>query len=208
MSATVLAVAALVLVWTAIGVVLSVVMGRRGHFTLGWGLLGAMLGPLAIVAALGTARHEAEEQPSVIAPPSSAGGPVDVLVGIDGSMESERAVERAVSLLGPQLGRLTLATVVPFEDFPAHAAEAMGELDRQACRCAVDAPGQELLRGQPARALGEFAAANGYALLVIGSRGRGLSKTVLGSTASALAVGCPVPVLMIGDGQHARVAAA
>ena len=47
--------------WLAIGVVLSVVMGRRGHFGPGWGILGAMLGPFAVVTH-GPARRVAGAQ--------------------------------------------------------------------------------------------------------------------------------------------------
>ena len=38
--------------WAAIGLVLSVVMGRRGHSGFSWLLLGAILGPLAFVLAI------------------------------------------------------------------------------------------------------------------------------------------------------------
>lgn len=194
--------------WLAIGVVLSLVMGRRGHFPFGWGVLGAMLGPLAIVAALGTARHEDEEPPAVIAQARSYGGPVDVVVGIDGSPECRLAVERVVALLGPRLGRLTFATVVPFDDLPDHTAGAIAALEGEVRSSGVRLAGLQLLHGQPARALGEFASEGGYGLLVVGSRGTGLSKTLLGSTAGALAAGCPVPVLMVSDSRQAGSAAA
>ena len=189
-------------VWLTVGVVLAVIMGRRGHLTFGWGILGATLGPLAPLVALGVARHESEEGPAHLVSAASAGGSVDVLVGIDGSPECRVAMERVVTLLGPQLGRLTLATVVPYDDVPVHTRTAIAELDRHARLCGVPAPGEELLHGQPARALTDFAVAGRYGLLVVGSRGGGLAKTVLGSTASALASGCPVPVLM-GSGTPA-----
>ena len=80
-------------VWLTIGLGLSIVMGRRGHLSVGWGVLGTMLGPLAIVAAVATSRHEKEEQPSVIAPPTPLGGPVDVVVGfIKGKPELEGGI--------------------------------------------------------------------------------------------------------------------
>ena len=52
---------ALVLVisaWIAIGVVLSVLMGRRGHNAFGWLIIGVFLGPLSIPLAVASARHE------------------------------------------------------------------------------------------------------------------------------------------------------
>lgn len=187
----------IVAVWLAIGVVLSIVMGRRGHISVGWGALGAMLGPLAVVAAFATSRHEKEEQPLLIVAPMPLGGPVDVLVGIDGSVECRLALEKVIALFGPRLGRLCLATVVPFEDVPDHRRRAVAELGRHARLSGVSGAGQELLCGPPAEALADFAQAGGYHVLVVGSRGKGLSKAVLGSTASALAAACPVPALIV-----------
>ena len=208
MSGYVVAAIVIVLVWMLIGLTLSVVMGRRGHMGWGWGILGAMLGPLAVVAAIATARHEDEDRPAVIAPAQERGGPVDVLVGIDGSSESHLALGRILALLGPRLGRLCLATVLPFEDVPAHRAKALADLDRHAQLSGVAEAGQELLYGSPAQALADFAVAEGYALLVVGTRGAGISKAVVGSTASSLAAGSPVPVLMVSAGQGAASAAA
>ena len=57
-----------------------------------------------------------------------------------------------------------------------------------------------LLPGQPAEALQRLAAEGGYDLLVVGGRGTGLSKVLLGSTATALAAQAKVPVLLAGGG--------
>jgi nucleotide-binding universal stress UspA family protein len=195
-------------VWLAIGAVLSIVMGRRGHLSVGWGALGAMLGPLAVLAALATARHEKDEHPSTIAPPAPLGGPVDVLVGIDGSVECRLALERVIALFGPRLGRLCLATVVPFEDVPAHRQKAIADLRRHARLSGIPGAGQELLCGPPAAALVDFAQAGGYQLLVVGGRGKGLSKALIGSTATALACACPVPTLIVSAGPRAESVAA
>lgn len=197
----------IVLVWLSTGVVLSVVMGRRGHVGVGWGALGAMLGPLAVVAALGTARHEKDEQSAVVVPTLALGGPVDV-VGIDGSPECRMALQRVVSLLGPRLGRLCLATVVPYEDVPAHRDRALAELDRHARLSGIVGAGEEFLHGPPAQALGDFAVSGDYHILAVGSRGKGLSKAIIGSTATALAGECPVPVLIVGPRPGVASAAA
>jgi nucleotide-binding universal stress UspA family protein len=195
-------------VWLTIGVVLSIVMGRRGHISVGWGALGAMLGPLAVVAALATARHEKEERPSVVKPAVPLGGPVDVLVGIDGSPECRMALQKVIALFGPRLGRLCLATVVPFEDVPAHHRRAVAELHRYARLSGIAGAGEELLVGPPAEALSEFACTGGYQLLAVGGRGKGLSKAVIGSTASALAASCQVPTLIVSAEQPAGSVAA
>ena len=194
--------------WLSTGVALSLVMGRRGHFALGWGILGAVLGPLAVLAAVGTMHVETEERPSLLALAQSQGGPVDVLVGIDGSPQSRLGLERVVALLGPQMGRLTLATVLEFDDVSADKATAIAELARHARLSGVTAPGQVLLYGQPARALSDFAAGTKASLLVVGTRGKGITHAMFGSTAEALAAGCPVPVLMVSDGAQVGAAAA
>ena len=48
-------------------------------------------------------------------------------------------------------------------------------------------PERVVVFGSPARALSEYAAANGYSLVAVGRRGKGIAKALLGSTASALA---------------------
>lgn len=198
MSGYTVAVIVVAFAWLTIGMVLSVVMGRRGHFGLGWGVLGAMLGPLAIVAALVSVRLEGEEEsPSTRVPGTSHGGPVDVVVGIDESPECEAALRHVVSMLGPQLGRLTLAAVIPFDDVPPHTTTICAELDRHARLSGVAEVGEEILHGPPARALADFATSHGYDLLAVGTKGKGLSKAVLGSTAMELAGGRGVPVLMV-----------
>lgn len=50
MTATVVLVAAAA--WLGIGLVLSLVLGRRGHDPFSWFVLGMMLGPLAIALAV------------------------------------------------------------------------------------------------------------------------------------------------------------
>lgn len=55
-----------------------------------------------------------------------------------------------------------------------------------------------LLPGQPAEALQRLAAEGAYDLVVVGGRGSGLSKVLLGSTATTLAAQAKVPVLLAG----------
>jgi len=102
--------------WLVIGLMLSLVMGRRGHDGFSWLVMGSLLGPLAIVLALNSSRHE-ELGPTVLdrAAHAQSAGTVDILVGHDGSPEAGAVLESAIELFGPRLGRLTLATVVPFD---------------------------------------------------------------------------------------------
>src|SRR5581483_7199947 len=101
--------------WLSIGLTLSLVMGRRGHDAFSWLILGTLFGPLGAIFAV-EARDQERVRPEMVAHRESSGpGPIDVLVGLDGSPESRAALQAAVALLGPRLGRLTLATVVPYD---------------------------------------------------------------------------------------------
>ena len=191
---------ALVAVWVAIGVTLSFVMSRRGHNGFAWLVLGAVLGPLAVVLAVDAGRHSENLEPQLVdaAPREHRSGPVDVLVGYDGSPQSMAAIEAVISLLGDRLGRLTVATVVPYGGVRELERTAESELRAIGRRTAGHKPELEVLHGRPSAALRQFAADSGFDLMVVGTRGAGLSETVLGSTASELARGSEVPVLIAG----------
>src|SRR5690348_6745020 len=90
-------------------------MGRRGHDAFSWLLLGTLFGPLGAIFAV-EARGEERLRPQLVAGRRSSGpGPVAVLAGVDGSPESRAALLAARRLLGSRLGRLTLATVIPYD---------------------------------------------------------------------------------------------
>lgn len=59
------------------------------------------------------------------------------------------------------------------------------------------APGTVLLVGQSREALMRHAAEEGYEVLVVGRRGHGASNVLLGSTATRLAEGTGIPVLIV-----------
>lgn len=187
--------------WLAIGLVLSIVMGRRGHNSLGWLVLGALLGPLSVLLAVDAKRHDERLDPVLLAgrlPATSGTGPVDVLVGYDGSPESVAAMDAVVELFGDRLGRLTVATVVPYGDIRAQERLATEELQRLPSLDAGRAPDLEVLHGHPASALRQCAIEAGYELIAVGTRGKGLTKAILGSAASELARDSKVPVLLVG----------
>jgi nucleotide-binding universal stress UspA family protein len=188
--------------FATIGVAASIFMGRRGHNPFAWLLLGAILGPLVIPVIAVAVQEERMRQRREVASGTSAGGAVDVLVGIDGSSEAEAALHAASALFGPLIGRLTLATV---EDFDTAGSRTPLDLERRAVETlervasSVDAqrPGAVILTGRPADALMRYAADEGYEVIAIGRRGRGANKAVMGSTASRLTAGANVPVLVV-----------
>jgi hypothetical protein len=121
--------------FACIGLVLAIVMGRLGRSPFAWGLLGLVLGPIALLLALVEVRNERPWGTRLVASGDPGSGPVDVLVGIDGSPESAAATTAALELLGDRVGRLTLVAVTDLDDSTAGHQERVrlqGELERQA----------------------------------------------------------------------------
>lgn len=176
--------------FACIGFVLAIVMGRLGYSPLAWGLLGLLLGPIALLLALVEVRKERPWWTRLVASGDPGGGPVDVLVGIDGSPESAAATAAALELLGGRMGRLILVAVTDLDDSYAGREERMrlqGELERQAEAVRAwlrerDGPVQakqavvpelKLMAGRPATTLDTIAAEDGYDLLVAGPEAPG-----------------------------------
>jgi nucleotide-binding universal stress UspA family protein len=202
--------------FACIGAVLAIVMGRLGYSWFGWGLLGLLLGPIGLLLALVEVRNERPWWTRLVASGDPGGGPVDVLVGIDGSPESAAAATAALELLGGRVGRLTMVAVTDLDNSYAGREERLrleAELERQAAVVRAwlrkrngpvrakptVVPELRLTAGRPATTLDTVAAEDGYDLLVVGARGAGLSSLLLGSVASRLAARASVPVLVVGD---------
>ncbi len=190
-----------VAVWLTIGITLAVVMGRRGHGAFQWLILGTVLGPIALPLAWTSIRDERPAHVRELTEGTPGTGDTDVLVGIDGSPESEQALRSAVELVGARLGRLTLAGVIDTNNTSQQARSneerAIRLLEGSVASTDGHEPATILLSGQPAEALASHAGKEGYDLLVVGRRGRGLSKAVLGSTAARVANRTHVPVLIV-----------
>lgn len=196
----------ILLAWLAIGVVASIVMGRRGHAPFTWGILGALLGPLVIPLAVESIHRERGSADPVQEAGVGGQGKVDVLVGVDGSAASDQALRSVVELLGPVLGRLTLATVLDFEaGGSAPRSDERRLAESNLAEATADAaavwsggtPGRVVLAGQPADALIRHATEHGYSLIAIGCRGHGGAKVAFGSVASQLARSTDVPVYIV-----------
>lgn len=195
-----------VLLWVGTGLVTGLWMIRRGHDPF-WVVVAVALGPLFVPSAL----ERAERRPRRATPlpdedadagPEPSDGPW-VLVGFDGSPESEQALTTALRLLfGPRTGLVVLAEVVSYDandddtDGPVEAARE--RLDEAAAwtRDAGVVVLAEVLAGPPGETLRRFAVAHGMDLLVVGRRGRGLSTRLLGSVSADVVGRSPVPVLV------------
>ena len=72
-------------IWVTIGLVTALFMGRRGHNAWNWAVLGTAFGPLLSPAAASLRSAAPRTYLRVLGAPARGPGPVDVLVGIDGS---------------------------------------------------------------------------------------------------------------------------
>ena len=164
---------ALLVAWACTGVLTAYLLRRRGHDFAPAAVLGVVFGPLFIPLALDAVRHrERAVRPVRLSPGVPAGGPVDVLIGLDDGADPVAPVQVALGLLGARIGRLTLARAVDFESaesddwFDAKGAAAL-ELELTSVLLPWHAPSTVLLPGDPAKALLAHAADDGYHLVVV-----------------------------------------
>lgn len=194
--------AAFLLVWLVTGAITGIWLARRGH-DLRWIPIALILGPIFVPIALeladrGGPRRASASDSSDSRPTSGA---PRVLVGLDGSTQSTAALDAAKRLFG-ETAELVLAEVVPYEaaEDPKRTEVTLAN-ERLAARAANDAaatpPRHEVLVGAPAEALAHFAQQLGADVVVVGRRGRGLTRALLGSVSSDLLERSPVPVLVV-----------
>jgi len=186
-------------VWIIEAFVLGYVMGRRGYDAYSWTFLGTVLGPIVVVVALSFVFRPPSREPRLLRAGRRGTGSIDVLVGVDGSPESQAAIERVAALFGSSTGRVTLARVVPVDATQETEQRAEAQL---AAACSAHPQldvSAVVLRGEPAAALRDYVRRLGYDVLVVGTRGEGKTHAMLGSVAIALARGAGVPVLLVDD---------
>jgi nucleotide-binding universal stress UspA family protein len=185
--------------WVLVALALGFVMARNGYQAGLWIFVGVVLGPIGVLLALSAVLRPGAHEAQLLRGGHRRPGRVDVLVGIDGSPESEAAVDRVLDLLGDGVGRITLARVIPIDASLDLEREAAAEL-ATACETHPDLdPSTVVLRGQPAAALCDYVRRLGYEMLVIGTRGEGKARAPLGSVALMLARGAGIPVLLVDD---------
>ena len=138
-----------------------------------------------------------------------------ILVAVDGSRHAEQAVEKAAELAAELDSWLTLLTVVhpptvPVTPGPYPAplgtaeeleAEARRTLAHAASLVPEHTPVRALVRrGEPATSIVEQIEAGAHDLVVVGSRGRGpTASLLLGSVSRFVLQHSPVPVLIVHD---------
>jgi len=134
-----------------------------------------------------------------------------ILVAIDGSDYSQRALATAIELT--RLTQATLTALAIEGPLPAYAA-TIGEVEEVkrekdlffralAASAREDAEGGgvelevEIRPGHAATVISEVAAEGGYDLVVLGHRGHFLRDHLLGSTADRVAENAPCPVMIV-----------
>lgn len=195
----------LVAAWVAIGLLSGLWMARHGHDPL-WTLIAVVLGPMFVPIAI----ERVQRRPGVAtfgkkgAPPHRWEGNAGlrVLVGLDGSAESERGLATALRLFGPYCGLLVLAEVVHFEAAEYAPRTAVDAAAQRLTRLAdgieiAGAVHSEVLAGAPGPTLRAFAEQQDMDIVVVGRRGRDLSTRLLGSVSADVVQHSSVPVLVI-----------
>ena len=185
--------------WILCGLVVAFIMRRRGHEFFVWLALGSVLGPLSIPLAFDKLRQD-----HLVEFDDAAGelsGRFDVLAGLDNSRESVEALESALALVGDNITSLTLATVLSHDakdsySGQAEQAEALAYLESVAAKLDSGDIRTQILFGQAAASLIDFASARGIELIVIGPRGRGASEAMFGSVARTVVSKSEIPVLV------------
>jgi nucleotide-binding universal stress UspA family protein len=138
----------------------------------------------------------------------------NILVSVDGSDHSDRALDEAIDIARADQARLTILTAI--NQPPVWAASAMAagacavtaaDLEKEAVdimrravqRVPKDIPVTTIISRKPVRqALTARLKASDYDLLVMGSRGRGaLTSSLLGSVSHYALNHCPIPVLIV-----------
>jgi nucleotide-binding universal stress UspA family protein len=143
-----------------------------------------------------------------------------ILVSVDGSEQSERALDEAIDIARADQARLTILTAVCQPAVWAASAMAAGayavsaaDLEKEAVdtmrravkRVPEDVPVTTIISRKPIRnALTHRLETGEHDLLVMGSRGRGaLSASVLGSVSHYALNHSPIPVLIVqADGEN------
>jgi len=149
----------------------------------------------------------------------------NIIVSVDGSEHSERALDEAIDIARADQARLTILTAICQPAVWAASAMAAGayavsaaDLEKEAVdtmrravkRVPDDVPVTTIMSRKPIRnALMHRLQTGDYDLLVMGSRGRGaLSASVLGSVSHYALNHSPIPVLIVhADGENRLVKA-
>ena len=184
-------------VWLLGGVAGYYYLYRQGHPHPIWMLGALVLGPFSLLVFM-----DRVEPTSHVLVELAEGEPQGnrVVVGFDGSADAEHALDVARRLVTGQAHTIILCEVVDYdtEDDPrgTGVATATERLERAAAGMPGDNVTVEVLAGRPVQALADAAERHHADIIVVGTRGRGVSRRLLGSVAEGLLSSSARPVLV------------
>lgn len=200
-----------IIAWAAIVVVTMLVVGylaqRWGRDPFGWLLLSAVMGPIALVGLVGTRHADLERAEAAGTPQRTIREHLCALVPVDGSPSSAAAAQHAANL-SEEYGEVVLLAVLPHEAAPRTAGSADRDHDAKVAKMTEPAmaalgaqggtPRVAIAYGAPGEAIVRAADAEGADAIIIGRRGAGLSRALLGSTSDYVVKHARQPVTVIG----------
>lgn len=206
-----------VLTWLAVnvffGALCAFAASRWGRDPFSWLFVGVILGPIAaILLVVEHLRDPRVSRPALAGPHAGQAGPGPrILVAVDGSPESRRAVQYVIDGFGPAAGDVKLLSVSPIERAEGVSSEAgakrqvlereveehLGEATTAMQNAGLTA--QYVVRfGDPAGEILSMASEMKSDLIVMGKRGRGgAAKLLLGSVSSKVVKEAPCAVTVV-----------
>jgi nucleotide-binding universal stress UspA family protein len=193
-----------IIVWLALVLVSAVVVSylahRWGRDPFGWILLSAAMGPIAIVALVGTHQSDrARTSPGA----ASEGGGTPIVIACDGSDVGPRLAEQTAPSY--RTGREVVLLAVLPHDAREHgdSAETSARVNAMVLEVkrsldGYGVPSRTVVRyGPPGEAIVQFADELSASLIVVGRRGSGLTRSLLGSVSGHVAEHARAPVLVV-----------
>ena len=196
--------------WLVLIAVTMVVVGylstRWGHDPFGWLLLSAAMGPIALAALIATHQSDAGRHGPARTPLPRRTGTTRILIASDGSPASER-LARHVAELHPDGAEIEVLAVCPYEASPGESersqADARADADRmtakavQVLRAAKIEPLVHVAYGAAVDEILRRADETRADLVVVGRRGAGMSKALLGSVSDQVVKRSTRPVALV-----------
>jgi nucleotide-binding universal stress UspA family protein len=193
---------AVIITWLVIVVVTAVVVSflahRWGRDPFGWVLLSAVMGPIALVGLIGV--HSADRARGAPEATSTKSGAV--VVACDGSDVSERLAQHVLASTSRD-DDIVLLVVLPFEAEESPSADNDRNTERMTVGVsdALERDGRSprvvVRYGPPGEAIVRFADEESASLIVIGRRGSGLTRALLGSVSGYVVQHAKAPVALV-----------
>jgi nucleotide-binding universal stress UspA family protein len=180
---------------------------RWGRDPFGWLLLSAAMGPIAIIALVGTRSADVERQRRIsVRSAQRVAGRTLIVVGSDGSAAGPHIAEHIVRELNHG-AEVVLACVLPHEAEPGGNEQAQRDCDARVAHmtgATLDVLSSEgvaartaVVFGQPGEEIVRLADQEQADLIIVGRRGAGLSRALLGSVSEHVVKHATRPVLVL-----------